>query len=271
MANNQTFQNGFQLDDQSGIYTDPKTGGRYNQEQYQQFLQQQQADDAKAKNHASMLAQGMNDDGSPIRKAFDSLVDPTTGKMPGQYTMNLSGLDPTQWEGFSKYKQEALRTGPSAWAQLQQQQNNSAMLNNKETAARQAASGMNQNLSNLALHGGTSSGARALAGVQSNRDMLMARQQAQRAGDTANMQTSTTDEGNRVAQLANLSQNEQQIGQYNKTLEGKQQEFNIGNLLHENDAKRSYNDMTYSEQMKKWAADKQAEATAHSGGGGGKK
>lgn len=216
-----------------------------------------------------MAAQGLNADGSPIRQAFDSLVDPVTGKLKNNYNMNIQSLDPSQWGGYQQYKTEAMRTGPSAWANLQQQAVQNQTLANKESAARQAMSGMNQGLAGLAMRGGMSAGARGLAARSAGRDLLSARQSASRAGDVNSLGVSTTDEGNRIAQLANLAASESDIGKYNKTLEGKQQEYNINNLMHEQDSKRSYNDMTYQEQMKKWAAAKQADATAKSGGGGG--
>lgn len=269
------YGNGWQFDPRTQQYTNTQNGMRMDPTQYNVYIQQQNAkiqqEEAEKKRVADLAAQGLNPDGSPIRQAWDSLVDEATGKLKKGYTMEISGLDPTQWEGYQKYKQEALRTGPSQWAKLQQQQNAAATLQNKEAAARQALSGMNQGLSNLAMRGGMSAGARGLASRSAGRDLLMARQQAARAGDTANIQTMTTDEANRMNQLAALSTSEQNIGQYNKTLEGKQAEFNIGNLLNENQGKRAYNDMTYQEQMKKWAADKQAQATAASGGGGGGK
>ena len=268
------YGDGWQYNPQTGNYRNNQNGMQMNQQEYNSYIQQQnfkkQQEEAEAKRVADLKAQGLNPDGSPIRQAWDSLVDEATGKLKKGYTMEISGLDPTQWEGYQKYKQEALRTGPSAWAKLQQQQNAAAAMQNKEAAARQALSGMNQGLSNLAMRGGMSAGARGLASRSAGRDLLMARQQAARAGDTANMQTMTTDEANRINQLAALSTSEQNIGQFNKTLEGKQAEFNISNLLQENQGKRAHSDMTYQEQMKKWAADKQAQATANSGGGGGK-
>lgn len=268
------YGNGWKYNPASGQYINATNGVRLQQQEYNTFMAQENArkieEDRKERHKQAMAAQGLNEDGSPIRQAWDSLVDDSTGKLKKGYTMELTGLDPNSWEGYQKYKQEALRSGPSAWASLQKQQNAASTLANKEAASRQALSGMNQGLSSLAMRGGMSAGARGLASRGAGRDMLMARQQASRAGDTANLQTNTTDEQNRINQLAALSTSEQNIGQFNKTLEGKQAEFNIRNLLQENQGKRAHGDMTYQEQMKKWAADKQAEATANSGGGGGK-
>jgi hypothetical protein len=240
-------------------------------EQMQMQLElEKQKQAAEAQRVATLAAQGMNADGSPIRKAFDSITD-SAGNLNKNYQMDLKGLDPTQWEGYSKQKQEALRIGPSTWASLAGKQQDLTTLGNKEAAARQAQSGMNQGLSSLAMRGGLSSGARGLAARQSSRDMLNSRQQAARAGDTAKLGIATTDEQNRIGQLAGLSNSEQQIGQYNNTLAGKQQEFNIQNMIGQQQEKRAYDTNTYNEQMKKWSADKQAQATAASGGGGGKK
>lgn len=254
-----------------GAWRNNSNGMQMSNDDYNRSAQEQSGRMAKeneaAANHTRMAAQGLGDDGSPIRQAFDTLVDPSSGRLKDGYTLNTQALDPTQWEGYSKYKNEALRTGPSAWAGLQNQTVNNQMMGNKEAAARQAMSSMNQGNSALAMRGGSSAGARGLAARSSGRDLLNARQTAQRAGDTNLLGVATTDESNRVGQLANLATTEQSIGTYNNTLDAKTKEYNINNMMHENDAKRSYNDLTYTEQMKKWAADKQAQATANSGGG----
>ena len=269
MAGEIDYLNGWS--NQGGMWTN-QSGMRLSNDDYMRQAQAQSdrmGKEAEAtRNHAAMSSQGLNDDGSPIRQAFDSLVDPSTGRLKDGYTMNQAGLDPTKWDGYSQYKKEALRTGPSAWANLQNQSVDASTMANKEAAARQAMSSMNQGNSNLARMGGISEGSRGLAARSSGRDMLMARQQAARAGDTNKLNVATTDESNRVGQLANLATTEQSIGTYNNTLEAKQKEYNIGNLMHENDSRRSYNDLTYQEQMKKWAADRTATATEHSSGGG---
>lgn len=257
----------FSYDPSSRTYVNAASGQRLNESEYSRQAQEASANAAAESNHVRMSAQGLNDDGSPIRQAYDSLVDPATGKLKSGYELQTNALDPSKWDGYSKYKQEALRSGPSAWAQLQTQTNNAAAMNNKESAARQAASGMTMGNSAMAMKGGLSQGSRALAARGSARDLMMSRQQASRAGDTANMQTATTDEGNRINQLAALSTSEQNIGQFNTTLDAKTKEYNIGNMVNDHTGKNAYADMTYQEQMKKWAANRQADATQNSGGG----
>lgn len=262
------YGNGFSFDPATGRYTNANNGLNFGSEEYNKYVQDQNAAALEKERVAQMNAQGLNADGSPIRKNFDTIANPD-GTLKDAYVMNISGLDPSTWAGYSKYQQEALRSGPSAWATLQNQQQDLTTLGNKESAARQAQSGMNAGISNLASRGGVSNSARGLATRNASRDMLMARQQAARAGDVNKLNIATTDEGNRVGQLANLTNMENTIGQFNTTLQGKQKEYNINNMLRENEGKRAYNDLTYTEQMKKWSAAKQADATANSGGGGG--
>jgi hypothetical protein len=262
------YGNGFTSDPMSGRFINASNGLNFSQEEYNKWMQDQNQAALEKQKTEEMAKQGLNADGSPIRKAFDTIANPD-GTLGDKYTMNISGLDPSKWAGYSKYQNEALRTGPSAWALLQNQTQDLNTMNNKEAAARQAQSGMNAGISNLASHGGVSNSARGLAARNSTRDMLMARQNAARSGDTNKLNIATTDEGNRVGQLANLTNMENQIGQFNTTLAGKQQEYNINNMLQEQQGKRAYNDMTYTEQMKKWASDRQAQATERSSGGGG--
>lgn len=269
-----SYGNGWTYNSTTQEYVNNTDGRRLSQGEYNRQIAAESAQvraDAELKRKNEELArQGLNPDGSPIRKDWQSLLDPKTGKLKDGYTMNISGLDPTQWEGYSKYKQEALRSGPSAWATLQNQSQGVQEMAQKEQAARQSLSGMNQANSGLAMRGGLSAGARGLAARAGQRDLLNSRQNVARQGIINRLGISTTDETNRIGQLANLSSSEQSLGQYNKTLEGKQSEFNINNLIQEQQGKRGYDDMTYQEQMKKWAAGRQADATARSGGGGGK-
>lgn len=203
-----------------------------------------------------------------VQPNYGSLIDPRTGQLGDAYKVNIAGLDPSQWQGYSEYKKEALRTGPSAWANLQQQQIASQTKSNQEAAARQAQSGENQVNNNLAMRGGVSAGARAMQARSSARDLLNARQQAARQGTTNTQQLASTDEQNRIAQLGNLQSSEQSLGQYNKNIEGQQAQYNTNNLLNEKQGERTYNLNAYNKQMDTYAAEKQAEATRNSGGGG---
>jgi len=229
---------------------------------------QQKEYEFQQKKAADMRAQGLNPDGSPIRPEWQSLLD-SSGNLQDKYKLDIKALDPTTWEGYQQFKKEAMRTGPSAWANLMEQQQRMNEEDQRMSATRQGQSAMNTGLSNLARYGGQSAGARLSMARSGARDILAANQNAMRAGAGARLGIQTTDEQNRIKQLADLSNSEADIGKFNKTLEGKQAELNLNNLLRENEGKRSFDMGTYQEQMKKWAAEKQAEATRNSGGGGG--
>lgn len=247
----------------SAYYKTP-SGGYINQDQYNQM--------AQAQKDADLKAQGLNPDGSPMRPDWQSLIDPKTGKLLSQYDLNISQLDPSQWQGYQQYKSEALRApgSQSPWAAIQLQKQQADELAAKSGAAQQATANNNQAYSGLAMHGGVSNGAQQMLALQNQRNLMGARQGVANTGMMNRLGIQTTDEANREAQLQNLMGSEQNIGQFNKTLEANQGQYNINNLLQENQGQRAFQMGTYDEQMKKWAADRQAQATERSGGGGGK-
>jgi hypothetical protein len=247
---------------------DPNSGMTSEQQRQMELQNQQMQLQMEQKKAEMMKAQGLNPDGSPIKTAYQSITDPTTGQLKSQYQLNISPLSTANMQGYNKFSQEAMRSGPSAWAQLQQQGVQNNLQQNKSSAARQAYSGMNQGLQNLAMRGGASGASRAMLARGSMRDLVNARQGAGLQAQTQGLGIQTTDEGNRIQQLGQLASSEQDIGKYNKSLEGKVSEFNMNSLLQDQRGKSAYDFGSYQEQMKKWAADKQAEATAKSGGGG---
>jgi hypothetical protein len=215
-----------------------------------------------------MKRQGLNLDGSPIRPDWQSLIDPATGQLQSRYVLNVDKYDPMSSLGYKKFQQEALRTGPSEWANLMLQKQQLEEQNLRSQAARQSQAAMNQGFGQLAMRGGLSTGSRNRLAASGMRDLLAARQQATRQGLDQRLGIGTTDEEKRQQQLLQLTNADVDIGKYNTTLGAKQSEFNLQNLLKEEEGKRSFTMGTYQEQMKKWAADKQAQATANSGGGG---
>lgn len=216
---------------------------------------------------AEMKKQGLNPDGSPVRPEWQTNLDPD-GNIKYQYKMDVAALDPTQMEGFSKYKSEAMRSGPSAWANMQLQQQQQEAQNQKSQAAVQAMTGNSQAQSQLAMRGGLGGGARTSLARSSQRDLLNARQGVGRQASINRLSTLAGDEQNRIQQLGNLASAETDLGKYNKTFEAQQRKQNIENALRETEGKRAADANVYKEQMAKWAADKQADATASSGGGG---
>lgn len=249
--------------DETGQYItkDGKPTGTYNMVAKQAYQEQQRA--------KAMLAQGLNPDGSPIRPEYQSLLDPKTGLMKDPYQLKTEQLDPTKWEGYQKYKKDALTDGPSTWAQLMLQKQGLEESQAKQSAATQAMAGMAQARGALGMRGGLSSGARERIALQGQRNLLQGRQQVGMQGSVNRLGIGVQDQTNRTNMLGNVMTSEVDLGKYNNTLANKSQEFNLMRALEEKRAGDSQTMEVYNEQMKKWAAERQAQATEKSGGGGG--
>lgn len=218
-----------------------------------------------------MRSQGLNEDGSAIRPEWNSLIDPETGQLKDVYQLKADNYDPNTSEGYAGIKKGATRTGPSDWAKMMYERSRLNQEDQQAAAGRQAMSGLNAANQGLAMRGGLSSAARTALANQSQQGLLGARQQAVRGGIADRLQIDTTDEEQRQGLLNTLLSTDVNVGQYNTTANNQAKQANNNNLLQEIAGKRAADLDVYSEQMKKWAAEKQAQATANSGGGGGKK
>lgn len=219
-------------------------------------------------NHAAYLAsKGLNTDGSPMALKRDSLLG-EDGLMKDQYKFKGQTIDPTKMEGYSAYKQDALRTGPSQWAQLAQQKQQLEQGQANDAANQNVMAGNAQARSGLAMRGGLSSGARERLGSQMQKDLAGARQKVAGEGILARANIGVQDEQNRQAMLGNFMKAEGDLTKYNTEIGNRGQEFNILRALEESGRGDDFKQQQYAEQMKKWAANRQADATANSGGGG---
>jgi len=255
---------------------------------------------AEEKRISDLAEQGLNPDGSPVRPEFESQIDPATGLLKSQYQMSvdklqagkadLFELDPSSMEGLQAFKKEALREGPSQWAQLQQQMLEQQKGTDLDKAARQAGAAGAQARGSLAMRGGLSSGARERIATGGARDLMRSKQDIQRGSRASGLQLLSDDERNRLAMLSQVPGFETDIGKFNVDQRTGQQQFNIGQqtdadrfniegagrtkafnieaALRGIGQERGEEMDIYKEQQKKWAAGKQAEATAASGGGG---
>lgn len=249
----------------------PAHGGWGDPAGSQRQVLQKQLDDLQYQiDIANKRAEGVNPDGSAIAPEWRSLIDPETGKLRSLYQLELQGLDPTQWEGYSRMRQEALRAPgtKSAWAELQMQKQAAEEANARDAAARQASSGQSAALAQLAMRGGVGSGARTRVASQMAKDLLGQRQAVARQGIMSRLGISTEDEQARQRGLENLSRSEMDIGKINKEIEGKVTGYNLQNLMKEIEGRRAWEQEQYKEKMRAWASEKQAQATESSGGGG---
>lgn len=179
--------------------------------------------------------------GRPELAAFQSQLDPTTGKFK-QENYNLQNNLNTQ--GLEAMRTEALRdpSQMSKWGSM-------ALAQGRDQNA-QAVAGQNVQARNqLAMQGGLRTGARERLAAQSA--------QAQLAGNQNQLQNvQMQDEQNRMKWLQMLPQQEIAAAQYGSALEDK----NISRYLGETEANRDWDKIRYQEQMKGYAADKSSTA-----------
>jgi len=117
-------------------------------------------------------------------------------------TNNVMGNLNTQ--GMDKYRQEALRTGPSAWSGLARTQLAGDEATQQDTMRNAAASGAAGARSQLAMRGGLSGGAGERIATSSNRDAMTGQQAVAGQALSNRNQIATTDEANRQKQLQAL-------------------------------------------------------------------
>lgn len=226
---------------------------------------------AKVYDAEEKKSQGLNPDGSPQAITRESLLDPATGLLKAAYQFKGQTVDPNSLEGYQAIKKEATRTGPSQWLNLAQQKQQLEQAQANDSANSGVMAGNAQARSTLAMRGGLSAGARERLGSQMQRDMVGARQKVAGEGILARANLNVQDEQNRLGQLQNFANAEGQLTKYNTDISNRGQEFNILQGLQEGARGDEWKMRQYEEQMKKWAAGKQADATAASGGGSGGK
>lgn len=211
------------------------------------------------------IAAGLNPDGSPKAKEFESLLDPTTGLMKSPY--QLAQIDPTKFESYNMVKALATGKGLTEAGELQKQAIEQMGLLGKESAARQAAAGAAEARSGMAMRGGVGAGSRERLAAGGAQNLMEAKQQQNRATQNQLLQNLMSDQQRRDQALQGFAGMEQGLAGKNIGL----QQYNIENALKEVGTKRGYEQEQYKEQLDKWASQKQAEATRASSGGGGKK
>lgn len=220
---------------------------------------------------------------------FQSLIDPNTGMLFSQYQVGDEYDQPVN-DVLAKYREQALlpEDQQSSWAKVMTQQlqgQKDLLATNQqhglEDTVRQGATQAAQARSAIAARTGISNAVLNRANISSSRDLgnQLQSQRASNLTDTTNLNLKGLDitaqdlqnRQNMLGQLGNLEMTNR------NTLTGREQ-FNIGNTLTENENKRNYDMQKYAADIQKyqadmsgWAAGKQAQATAASGGGGGKK
>jgi hypothetical protein len=167
-------------------------------------------------------------------------------------------LDPTNVQNaVGNLRAQANRTGPSQWAQLMNQQQDVASRGAQEELQARNASGVQNAWSQLAMRGGASGGERERIAMEGMRGLTDASQKAQLDDRAARLGIATKDEEQRQAIASSLPQTE--------LLGLEPQKWNSQQAINERDKAKTFELGKYSEQMRGWAANKQADATANSG------
>lgn len=211
----------------------------------------------------------------PVRPDWQSNLDPATGNLKDQYKLNWGDNVTSDQRGLDAYRNMALGTGASPWAQeqLKSQALNEQGLN--QAAKEQNASSGAQARSALASKYGLSSGANTSLARQQMKDQATSLQNVGFQGAQARAGIGAQDAANRQNFLQGLPG--QDLAQANLAMQNKQGnlevgEFNIGNTLNETQNKRAADLAAYNAQMQTYGAAKSADAMRNSGsGGGGKK
>lgn len=215
--------------------------------------------------------QGFNPDGSPMAPEFETLIDPATGKLANQYQYQAQTLDPNSLVGYNMIKNMATQKGPSEWAQSANELANLNKQNAMDAASRQGAGALSQMRSNLGMRGGVSSGSQERLAGQSMRDILAQKQGAYRQNASDLLGISQKDAEIKNQMLGQFAGMEGEIQKGNLGALNQASQYNLQNLLKEKDMQRMKTQEDYKSNLDKWASNKQAEATAKAGSGGGGK
>jgi hypothetical protein len=183
--------------------------------------------------------------------------------MTPELNARLSGIqmDP---RGLNKFRDEALRNGPSAWANLSRSQNQLNTLTARERARKESAGTEAQARSTLAMRGGLRSGTRERLAKEGMKDYLAMSQDATRQGQANDLQIGINDEGNRIQQLGMLPGMEVAALQpeFQKlSLWGQGRQFDTTGKMKNAQSQNDYNASKYGEYMKATGAFRTAQAT----------
>lgn len=192
---------------------------------------------------------------TPTRPDYAQAYDPKTMSL----TDYLGGKYNSA--GYDKFKSEAMRTGPSAWAKLAKMDQDTQAAFKRDQGAGESNAATAQAMDQLASRGGLSSGARERAATEGAKNHLAMSQDIGRQQTLNGMQIGMNDEQNRVQQLSQLPGMEQ--NQATMWEGAKQQDY--ANTIAENDRRNKYNSDIYGQQMSAWGANRQAQATERSG------
>lgn len=249
--------------DNTGQYIDPVSGptGQYDAVARSKYLEIQKAQ--------QMAAQGLNPDGSPVKPGYNSQLDKNTGLLKDPYQLKAPVIDYNNVDSYNMYKKASMDTGLSPWAKMQQELLQNQQNQDLSNMAGKSAQAGAQARSGLAMRGGLSNAQRTQIATGGARDLMMGNQGIYQQGAQNLLNIGAQDAQNKQSMLSQVMGIDTGTSKANTLNAADTQKYNIGNALNEQQNQNTWNMDTYKEQMQKWAAGKQADATAASGGGGG--
>lgn len=205
--------------------------------------------------------------GRPIRPNYVPTYDPATQSLLPFVQEQVSPLN-MDMRGLEKYRQEALRSGPSQYALLQNKMQGVLAKNARDTAAKESAAQTAGAENAMAMRGGITSGARERIQKAGGENLMNMNQNIANQDTQNRLQIASNDEQNRITQLGALPGMEVQSmepGLKKAQLEIGAKGTDIANQIGEKQAKNLFDMTAYQEGMKAWAAARQANATENSG------
>lgn len=241
----------------------------------------------------SYQRQGLADPNTGLlKKQFNLSALPAIGMTSNldELKSRLGGIN-LNTQGLEAIRSRALQTGMSPWANMMMERQGVEEAGARDTTTKSNARAGVEAMNDLAMRGGLSGGARERLALQTKRGGEEALQGVARQGMLDRLGIQTTDEDKKTQMLMQLPGMEVQALQpelqktsmwqsladsesgrkadldiKNRAYQSEIEKINIANALGEKKAADEDRLRRYEEQMKTWAANKQAEATANSGG-----
>jgi hypothetical protein len=163
--------------------------------------------------------------------------------------------------GLEKYRNEALRTGPSAWARLSNQQQSALAKEARGLAAVSNARGQAEGGSALAMGGGLDSGGRRRLALEGARNQGISEQEAAGRQASNALEIGKADEQNRIQMLG--AEPGMELGRANYVSGARK--YDIQNQIIEGQAKNAFDSKKFGDLAKLYGAEKQAQATENAG------
>lgn len=217
-----------------------------------QWGQYQQAIADKASADAASAAK-------PVQPGYKG-IDDANGNVLDQYSLEKAGVGPNE-SSMNMIRDRAMGTSMSPWAALAKEGLNTDTQNALDTTDKQGASANAGAMDQLAQFGGLSEGARERVATTGARANALNKNSVLRQQVSGNQQIGMQDEAERAKLLGAMPGMENSLSAAKSAIK----EYDIGNATGDVAKQNAFNQNTYSEQMKAWAANKQADATEKSG------